>query len=591
MGINDKENRAPVMGTPQRKTPVSASGLVCTTPRGTPIRPKTTPRSISKNSHQVLEWERELEQYQQKIAELKAKIEGSTHEVLKDLNVNVEDEHAGREIIKDLMLVDKMHNLSLMEEDEVEVPSVQTVYYDHNEANYSTIERVGKGSFGVCHLVEHKRTGQRLCRKTINLCQKDMDMTDARGECTFLNRIVNTHCLKLFDLHINPNMELFIYMEYCPWSLESLRLVRGAKLPPQGAVRDRLDVSTVLHAAYQTLKGLDYLANFGRYTPGETDKTLRIVHTDIKSDNLLISFDGTVKIADFGISVLLKGDEKITDEIERGSEAYMAPEVKKSLPYWEPADMYSLGASIYEMITGHLPTGRAKPTFWGKVEGLLSQACSGEGEARHVLLLLQTIMRTDPDDRPTPRDLLESKFFKDFDQTESQEAMLRALEKGEELYQSYLTFRAECEKKGAENFIEISSSSAEEESESSFYEEEEEEEEEEKEESEGEEEEEEESEIEESEVEETPEKKVKAPVKKQADAKGRGKTKEEKESDESEYEPSEGEEEEEGGSDYETPKGKGKKGQVQVKRVNLRVGGRKEKGESEESEEYETEEE
>lgn len=58
--------------------------------------------------------------------------------------------------------------------------------------------------------MEHKRTGERICRKTVDLCQKNLDMEDARSECSFLNRMRHPNVLSLFDLHINPNMEVSI---------------------------------------------------------------------------------------------------------------------------------------------------------------------------------------------------------------------------------------------------------------------------------------------------------------------------------------------------------------------------------------------
>ena len=52
--------------------------------------------------------------------------------------------------------------------------------------------------------------------------------------------------------------------------------------------------------------------------------------------------------------------------------ADMAPEIKHTEPYWEACDVYSLGASCYEMLTGKLPSGRSKPNFWGMSLSLFS---------------------------------------------------------------------------------------------------------------------------------------------------------------------------------------------------------------------------
>eukprot|EP01134_Creolimax_fragrantissima_P007348 CFRG7348T1 len=340
---------------------------------------------------------------------------------------------------------------------------VLSVYYDHNDANYDLIEEVGKGTFGTCHLVEHKRTGERLCRKQIDLCFKDVDMEDVRNEATFLFRIKHPNCLQLFDLHINPNMELSIYMEYCPWSLESLRLVRH----PRGATRERLDAITVVNTVYQSLHGLHYLKNFGKEeaktraligSSSNGDETLTICHCDIKSDNLMINFEGCVKICDFGLAVLLKNNEHITDEVERGSEAYMAPEVAVTKEYWEACDVYSLGVSAYEMLTGRLPKGRGKPKFWEKTRSMLMMVTEDDDSlCTELLHLLKAMMDPDPLTRAPPDVLLSDKFtiFGGITMESSQIEMLEALRKGESLHKTWLEWKQELNAKGAEKDLDF----------------------------------------------------------------------------------------------------------------------------------------
>ncbi|KNC78288.1 serine/threonine protein kinase, partial [Sphaeroforma arctica JP610] len=183
-------------------------------------------------------------------------------------------------------------------------------------------------------------------------------------------------------------------MEYCPWSLESLRLVRA----PEGATRNRLAAPTVVNAVYQVLHGLDYLKHFGREEArardamGNSDQqlnsTLTIAHCDIKSDNLMINFEGLVKICDFGLGVLLEDNKHITDNMERGSEAYMAPEVAETKEYWEACDVYSLGVSAYEMLTGRLPKGRTKFGFWKKTKEMILKVTDDNSILTNQLLVL-----------------------------------------------------------------------------------------------------------------------------------------------------------------------------------------------------------
>ena len=104
-----------------------------------------------------------------------------------------------------------------------------------------------------------------------------------------------------------------------------------------------------------------------------------IVHRDIKPENILISVDGTVKIADFGLSRLLgeegrQGTLTATHEV-MGTPRYMAPEqFEGSHGVDHRADIYSLGVVFYEMLTGELPIGRfAAPSKKAEIDVRLDE--------------------------------------------------------------------------------------------------------------------------------------------------------------------------------------------------------------------------
>src|SRR5688572_2341317 len=80
-----------------------------------------------------------------------------------------------------------------------------------------------------------------------------------------------------------------------------------------------------------------------------------IVHRDIKSQNVLVTPDGKVKVADFGIAVVLGSDSITQAGMVIGSVHYMAPEQAEGRPTTSASDVYSLGVVLYEMATGRLP--------------------------------------------------------------------------------------------------------------------------------------------------------------------------------------------------------------------------------------------
>src|SRR4029079_5827102 len=88
----------------------------------------------------------------------------------------------------------------------------------------------------------------------------------------------------------------------------------------------------------------------------EQSKPLGIVHRDISPQNILISWEGEVKVTDFGIAKardsIAGGDTDLRLGYVRGKLAYMSPEQAKAEPIDGRSDLFALGTVLYEMLTG-----------------------------------------------------------------------------------------------------------------------------------------------------------------------------------------------------------------------------------------------
>lgn len=131
---------------------------------------------------------------------------------------------------------------------------------------------------------------------------------------------------------IETDTELYLVMEYC----------EGGELFNYIVDRERLTEEEASKFYLQLLAGIDYIHEAG------------ICHRDLKPENLLLDFDNSLKIVDFGLSNLYEKDEKLSTAC--GSPCYASPEMIKGKQYnGLSSDIWSSGIVLYAMICGFLP--------------------------------------------------------------------------------------------------------------------------------------------------------------------------------------------------------------------------------------------
>lgn len=161
--------------------------------------------------------------------------------------------------------------------------------------------------------------------------------TAVRKEIAVLKKLNHDNVLKLFEvIDDDETNELLIVLEY---AAGGPIFTRYNRVP--------LMESTLLRYARDIVQGLDYLHN-----------AVGIAHMDLKPENLLKSADGTVKIADFGVSFIGERKNRAPSAVKRivGTPAFIAPEMLDETGY-DPyiADIWSLGICLFHMATAHLP--------------------------------------------------------------------------------------------------------------------------------------------------------------------------------------------------------------------------------------------
>jgi serine/threonine-protein kinase len=163
----------------------------------------------------------------------------------------------------------------------------------------------------------------------------------------------------------------------------------GRRIPLQVAVRVCMDAARGLHAAHEVR--------------AEDGTVLRLVHRDVSPQNILIGFDGTVRVTDFGIAKAMGNSTRTSAGVLKGNMGYLAPE---QLRFEEPdrrSDLFSLGVTLYEILSGQ----RLYPNTAGfdGTRRILAEPAPDIGDVRNdvpaeLCELLFELLAKDRDSRP-----------------------------------------------------------------------------------------------------------------------------------------------------------------------------------------------
>lgn len=244
--------------------------------------------------------------------------------------------------------------------------------------DYTLLESIGEGGMGNVYLAHHRPTARMVALKKMKIADKELGARFER-EIRLMRRVVHPHVLRYLDSgQAADSGQPYLVMEYAPLgNLDRVLLDNNGSLPGALAVR----------YAIEALQGLGQIHQAG------------IVHRDLKPENLLLKQDDRgetrVKIMDFGLArEFAKAGGSVLTRVGQamGTLLYMPPEqIRDAHSVRESADLYSLGVTLYHLLSGqypfNFPTPRDIQRFVAENQGQVSSL----GEALKRIMAIQKL--------------------------------------------------------------------------------------------------------------------------------------------------------------------------------------------------------
>ncbi|XP_070762318.1 serine/threonine-protein kinase Nek3 [Enoplosus armatus] len=251
---------------------------------------------------------------------------------------------------------------------------------------YSLQRVIGEGSFGRALLVWCKSSQEKYVLKEIQLPKNQSKLENSRREAALLSRMKHPNIVAFREAFEADDL-LCIVMEYCNGG-DLLQRIRQQKTK-------HFCIDDILRWFAQMCSAAQHIH----------DK--RVLHRDLKSKNIFLTDNGTIKLGDFGSACILNSSKAYAHTYV-GTPYYVAPEIWDNAPYNNKSDVWSLGCVLYELCTLRHPF---QASSW---KSLILKVCRGAYPPLPSHLpydlqyLVKQMFKTNPKDRPSLRTILTS---------------------------------------------------------------------------------------------------------------------------------------------------------------------------------------
>jgi serine/threonine protein kinase len=208
--------------------------------------------------------------------------------------------------------------------------------------SYNLLEKVGEGSMGTVYKASHWETGEVVAIKVMpsHIARKPSLLKRFEQEFRIASRLHHPNVVRVIE-YLGSEPEPCLVMEFVDGVALGERLEKDGRMPQTEAVCVIAQIAEGLHHAHE----------------------LGLLHRDVKPDNILVTADRQAKLTDLGLGKELAAEGELTRTgAGLGTPNFMAPEQFRNAKHADVrCDVYSLGATLYQMVTGELPFGEGDP--------------------------------------------------------------------------------------------------------------------------------------------------------------------------------------------------------------------------------------
>jgi len=197
--------------------------------------------------------------------------------------------------------------------------------------NYRLVRLLGDGAFAEVYLGEHALLGTQAAIKVLNALLTSQEAQKFQDEARMIARLKHPNIVRVLEFGMQGKIP-YLVMDYAPNGTLHDRHVSGTPVP----------LNTVVGYIKQVADALQYAHN------------AKLIHRDVKPENLLVGERNEILLSDFGIAVAAHSTRTQVIQDKIGTLPYMAPEQIDGYPV-PASDQYALGIIVYQWLTGELP--------------------------------------------------------------------------------------------------------------------------------------------------------------------------------------------------------------------------------------------